>query len=102
MKLFLDSISKLIAQDPAVMVIVTNTGGSTPRKAGARMLVLANGSIKGTIGGGWLVLEATRVAQGMLAKNSENHLKRFALHEGENSNTPMICGGDVELLFQAL
>ncbi len=102
MKLFLDSISKSITQDSAVMVIVTNTGGSTPRKSGARMLVLTDGSIEGTIGGGWLELEATGIAKDMISKGSENCLKRFSLRGRETSNTPMICGGDVELLFQAL
>ncbi|HUX07476.1 MAG TPA: XdhC family protein, partial [Acidobacteriota bacterium] len=35
-----------------VMATVVATKGSTPRRAGARMLVLRDGSIRGTIGGG--------------------------------------------------
>ena len=35
-----------------VMVTVTGTRGSTPRKVGARMLLRPDGSFSGTIGGG--------------------------------------------------
>ncbi len=37
---------------PVVLATVAATRGSTPRRAGARMLVRADGSFCGTIGGG--------------------------------------------------
>jgi xanthine dehydrogenase accessory factor len=37
---------------PVVVATVAATRGSTPRRAGARMLVRADGSFCGTIGGG--------------------------------------------------
>ena len=37
---------------PFVMATVVVTRGSTPRKSAAKMLVLEDGTIKGTIGGG--------------------------------------------------
>ena len=36
----------------AAFVTVISVGGSTPREAGAKMLVFADGSIEGTVGGG--------------------------------------------------
>jgi xanthine dehydrogenase accessory factor len=46
----------------AVLVTLCSTKGSTPRKAGAKMLVYPRGKIKGTIGGGELEFEATKKA----------------------------------------
>ncbi|MCA9567745.1 MAG: xanthine dehydrogenase accessory protein XdhC [Myxococcales bacterium] len=43
---------ELEAGRPVALVFVTHVGGSTPRSSGARMAVLADGSIVGTIGGG--------------------------------------------------
>lgn len=83
----------------AVMVVVVDTQGSAPRKAGARMLVLADGTIRGTVGGGWLEAEATRLAEELLASGGPAFLRRFELR-GPGSGTPMICGGAAELLFQ--
>ena len=37
---------------PAVLATVAATRGSTPRRAGARMLIRSDGSFCGTIGGG--------------------------------------------------
>lgn len=38
--------------EPRVLATVSDTLGSTPRKAGARMLLRPDGSFTGTIGGG--------------------------------------------------
>jgi xanthine dehydrogenase accessory factor len=46
----------------AVLVAVTEARGSTPREVGAAMVVTADGSV-GTIGGGHLEFEATRLAR---------------------------------------
>jgi len=99
---FLDEVVGRLDDGPAVMVVVTSTGGSTPRKTGARMLVFADGPTVGTVGGGWLELEATRLARTMLADGSTARVVTFGLRGPERSNTPMVCGGDVELLFQPL
>ncbi|HAW50986.1 MAG TPA: hypothetical protein DCX54_01470, partial [Flavobacteriales bacterium] len=46
----------------AALCVVTSTKGSTPRKTGAKMIVLENGSIYGTIGGGNLEKEVIKNA----------------------------------------
>ena len=40
------------AGEPVVLATVAQTFGSTPRKTGAKMVVRADGSFVGTIGGG--------------------------------------------------
>jgi hypothetical protein len=46
----LDELKRLGRE--AVLVTVTRYSGSTPRKTGAKMIVLADGIIFGTVGGG--------------------------------------------------
>ncbi|HDR46444.1 MAG TPA: dehydrogenase, partial [Geoalkalibacter subterraneus] len=49
-------------EQPATLVTLIRSTGSTPRKAGAKMLVRSDGSIQGTIGGGRLEVEVIRKA----------------------------------------
>ncbi len=49
-------------EQPATLVTLIRSTGSTPRKAGAKMLVRSDGSIQGTIGGGRLEAEVIRQA----------------------------------------
>src|SRR5438105_8031596 len=51
-EVFAELKQALDAGQPVVLATVAATRGSTPRRAGARMLVRADGSFCGTIGGG--------------------------------------------------
>ena len=52
---FFDRIAALLRRHPRiVLATVVSTGGSAPREAGARMAVLPDGAIVGTVGGGAL------------------------------------------------
>ena len=52
-------LHRLMARDGvAALVTVVGAKGSTPREAGARMVVSIGGAISGTIGGGRLELDA--------------------------------------------
>ncbi len=51
-EVFRELQTALDAGRPAVVATVAATRGSTPRRAGARMLVRTDGSFCGTIGGG--------------------------------------------------
>ncbi len=53
--------------EPATLVTLVQSTGSTPRKAGAKMLVRTDGSISGTIGGGRLEYEVIELALQVLA-----------------------------------
>ena len=53
----MDDIYEAIARlrrsgEKAVLATIVSTRGSAPRKEGTKMLVLANGKIIGTVGGG--------------------------------------------------
>jgi xanthine dehydrogenase accessory factor len=63
------TILKLIERDgAAALVTVTKADGSTPREAGARMVVAKDGTITGSIGGGPLEWAAIDLARNLIAR----------------------------------
>lgn len=82
--------------EPAVLVTVAGIRGSAPREIGAKMIVTERETI-GTIGGGQLEYQSTRVAVGMLG-SSETTLRSFPL----GSSMGQCCGGVVEILFEPI
>jgi len=82
------------AGEPAVLVTVAGIRGSAPREIGAKMIVTAGETI-GTIGGGQLEYQSTRVAVGML-EDEQLALRSFPL----GSSMGQCCGGVVEILFE--
>ena len=98
----LEEIERSCAKAPCVVVCVTASRGSSPRKTGSRMLVGPDGLIDGTIGGGYIELKAMELAQSMIESNERTRTARFEMKGIAASNTPMVCGGEVELFFQLL
>jgi xanthine dehydrogenase accessory factor len=82
---------------PAVLCIVTGSTGSTPRKAGSKMLVYQDGSIKGTIGGGSIEFQAIKDAREIIACGAP-FSKTFNLED----DLKMKCGGTMEVYFEAI
>lgn len=83
----------------AVLCTIAASRGSTPRGAGARMLVTAEGRSAGTVGGGEVERRAEALARSMLAER-RSCFETYRLSAGEIADTGMICGGDVEIFFQ--
>src|SRR5210317_2645643 len=92
---WIDELSDLVAAgEPAVLVTVAGIRGSAPREIGAKMIVTATETI-GTIGGGQLEYQSTRIAVGML-DDDRLALRSFPL----GSSMGQCCGGVVEILFE--
>ena len=85
----------------AVLVTVVASSGSTPRGAGARMLVTDEGRIYGTIGGGAVEYRAQQVA-GEVLKAKSSRMESFVLRRNEVQDLGMVCGGDVTVYFHYL
>jgi xanthine dehydrogenase accessory factor len=79
----------------AVLVAVLSNSGSTPRDAGAKMVVAVDG-VHGTIGGGELEFQALDIARGMLRAGDERAARRFPL----GATLGQICGGAANLVFE--
>ncbi len=82
-----------------VLVSVIAGSGSTPRGAGARMIVRSDGTTMGTIGGGAVEYQASLMAVDVL-KEKSSYSKGFRLSKGDVADLGMICGGDVVVYFQ--
>jgi xanthine dehydrogenase accessory factor len=82
---------------PFASVTVTQCTGSTPREVGAKMLVLADGTFFGTIGGGHLERLAIEDALKGISEGASKSV-RYPL----GAKTGQCCGGIVELLFETL
>jgi xanthine dehydrogenase accessory factor len=79
------------------LCIIVQTKGSTPRKVGGKMIVLENGSIKGTIGGGNLEKEVIKNAVNQIQKQEAKLFKHDLLHQHN-----MCCGGSVEIYIEPI
>ncbi len=92
---WIDELADLAAAgEPAVLVTVAGIRGSAPREIGAKMIVTRRESI-GTIGGGQLEYQSSRVAVEMLDESTAT-LRSFPL----GSAMGQCCGGVVEVLFE--
>lgn len=84
--------------EPCVLVTIVEEQGSTPRNAGAK-LVVERERLHDTIGGGHLEFKAMQIAREMLEKRSQAaRLERFAL----GASLGQCCGGATVLLFEPL
>ena len=84
----------------AALATIVSTEGSTPRKEGSKMLVKADGSIVGSIGGGEAELQVCQEAAKVI-KEGKPKLLHFGLTEKE-PETGMICGGDMQVFVEPI
>jgi xanthine dehydrogenase accessory factor len=90
-------------QRPFVFCAVVDTRGSTPQKAGAAMLVFADGGQRGTLGGGCIEAEVRQRALRVLAAGSERpDVLTFNLDDNYGWDDGLICGGRMSILADPL
>jgi len=82
-----------------VLVTVSSQSGSTPRLAGAKMIIHRNGRIAGTIGGGLVEALAIKEADKCFT-NGRSIRRSFDLSNNDAAITDMICGGRLELFLE--
>lgn len=80
-----------------VLVTIASLRGSAPRELGARMIVTPQQTV-GSIGGGRLEYECSRIAAGRLKDDAP--LPRFRRRFPLGANLGQCCGGVVEVLFE--
>jgi len=86
----------------AVLATIVRATGSTPRTVGARMVVRADGSCFGTIGGGAFEAMVACDAKELLAQAQPTpEIKRYTFTEQGENALGMACGGTAEVLLEA-
>jgi xanthine dehydrogenase accessory factor len=84
---------------PLVIATVVSTKGSTPRMAGACMLVLEDGRTIGSIGGGCAEGDVLREARRLLRVGG--HAVQTIDLTGSAEDEGMVCGGEMTVLAEA-
>jgi xanthine dehydrogenase accessory factor len=97
--IFTAILAKTCTGEDTVLATIVSDVGSSPRSAGAHMLVDANGRLCGTIGGGTVEYKAIQFAQYLLARQ-QSRCKTYRLHRNDEEELGMVCGGDVDIYFQ--
>lgn len=90
---------------PCAIATIIRAEGSTPRQAGAKMVVNADGDIAGTVGGGTVEYECMKLAD-IAIKENKTILKEFSF-QGEvdgGNGLPCggICGGNVTVFIEPI
>lgn len=93
-----DVIAELEAGEPFALVTLVGEHGSTPRSAGARMLVRRDGSTAGTIGGGLLEATMVREAREVVAEGV-SRVSTLRMAGRSVAEPEMLCGGSAEVLI---
>jgi len=82
-----------------VIAKVIQTVGSTPRKKGAWMLMTAEGTFYGTVGGGKLEAEVERICRETI-RTRESGIHEFRLTPEDQQGIDMRCGGDAKVSIE--
>jgi xanthine dehydrogenase accessory factor len=84
---------------PAALVTVVSTEGSTPQKAGAKMLVYPDGRIVGTIGGGCVEAEMTWRARQAI-ESRKPVMASYELTADQAGEDGLVCGGRMQVFIE--
>ena len=97
-----EDVSKYLQEGKKVILarIIKQTG-SIPRAAGTQCIVLEDGSIKGTIGGGLLEHRVMERAKECF-KKEKSSMMHFELTGDEVAKTDMLCGGVADIYLETI
>jgi len=102
----MDDVIAAVAQLPesgqnAVLSSLVESSGSIPMSERAKMLVLADGSVLGTIGGGCLEAEILAVAADVLA-TGQPQTTAYTMTEKQAGEHGLNCGGTVRIYSERI
>lgn len=97
-----EDVSKYLHEGKKVILVrIIKQMGSIPRAAGTQCIVLEDGSLKGTIGGGLLEHRVMEMAKECLTKE-ESAVMHFELTGDEVAKTDMLCGGAADVYLETV
>ena len=85
-------------KEKGVMITIISKRGSSPRGTGSKMFLDREGRSHGSIGGGNVEFQALKYAP----KAQHGEIKSYNLSNQGGANLGMICGGQVEILFECV
>ena len=90
-------MAALVAEGrPFVLATVIESAGSTPQKPGSKMVVLGDGGLRGTVGGGAIEHQIIQAARALLeSPESTRVIETHLTHE-----LGMCCGGRMKVFLE--
>jgi xanthine dehydrogenase accessory factor len=86
--------------EPGALCILVRAQGSTPRGAASKMIVYADGSIHGTVGGG--EMEGRVISEALQAmQDGRPRYLEYAMSDPGRGD-PGVCGGQVEIFVEPI
>ncbi len=85
-----------------VVATVVKTSGSTPQKPGAKLLVRADGSGVGTLGGGCVEGDIWFAASQLLKRGGKAEMRDYELNEDLAAQNGLVCGGTMFFLLDPI
>lgn len=102
LNIYKEIVNVLESGEKAVLATIVATEGSTPRKAGAKMLIKQSGDIIGTIGGGPLEETVLRKSKEVLETGNAQLLFYSLSAENAPESVDMLCGGKVTIFLEPI
>lgn len=93
-------IALLEAGEDIVLATISSHTGSTPRTSGTQMVVRADGSIIGTIGGGLVEAETIQAAGELFASRETRELDFDLSGKNVAQGMDLICGGKARIRLE--
>ena len=97
-EIFREMVEFLHKGESFVVATIFDQSGSAPRTSGAKMLIRADGTITGTIGGGRLEADVIQIARKALL-SEQPVIWSFQLTGEDAASMDMICGGQGQVLL---
>ncbi len=98
-EVFREALNLLGKNEPYVIATVVGTKGSTPQKPGAKLLVRADGTGVGTLGGGCVEGDIWFAASRLLEEGGEATTTSYELNEEIAAREGLVCGGTMFFLI---
>ncbi len=101
-EVFHETAKALERGETCVLATVIQTEGSTPQKPGAKLLVRADGSGVGTLGGGCVEGDIWFAAKTLLRSGGPTEVREYELTEEIAARDGLICGGTMYFLLDPI
>ncbi len=85
---------------PACLATIVETAGSTPRDAGAKMIICTDGAMFGTIGGGCVEGQVRSAALRCLLTTQKPELLKVSLMDDLGTQGADVCGGTMQVFIE--
>ena len=91
---------RIASGEGVVLVTVIRTQGSVPRREGAKMLIFADGSTTGTVGGGEMEGQVIAIGLEAMRAGKPQRLK-YEFRDPESGDVG-VCGGEMEVFVEPI